>query len=305
MPLVIGQDEALKKPLRRSDQLAYFKFPDQLELPHATLNGHEPGGYFLETHYHERDQFQVAIDGSFTIGRHLLTPYSVHFTRAYTPYGPLVSQGQAFSFMVLRAHRDPGARRMPKSRELLRQVVDRRPWQISQPVSFPPPEARPASTDVLLNQVPNIQDDQGLAVYTLVVKPNAKAIAPDPTRTDGQYLIVVKGSFWHDDKEHKAIGLVFVTPQEGPYEIHAGAEGLEALVLNYPEVKPRAADGWQPPAAVGFKKWHCVLCGFDYDEALGLPSEGLPAGTRWKDVPDTWQCPDCSATKSDFQMVEV
>lgn len=253
MPLVIGYDEAVKKPLRRSDQLAYFRFPDQLELPHATLNGHQAGGYTLPPHYHERDQFQVVLDGSFTIGRHVLTPYCVHFSRAYTPYGPLVSKGPAFTFMVMRAHRDPGLRRMPESRAVLRSIPDRRPWQITQPVVFPPPESRPASADVLLDEVANIKDDRGLAVYTLVVKPNGKAIAPDPARTDGQYLVVVKGSFWHEDQERKAVGLVFVKPQEGPYEIHAGAEGLEALVLNFPEVKSRAADGKEPPATVGLK----------------------------------------------------
>ncbi|MCR7571742.1 rubredoxin, partial [Pseudomonas aeruginosa] len=28
------------------------------------------------------------------------------------------------------------------------------------------------------------------------------------------------------------------------------------------------------------RKWQCVVCGFIYDEALGLPEEGIPAGTR-------------------------
>jgi len=54
-----------------------------------------------------------------------------------------------------------------------------------------------------------------------------------------------------------------------------------------------------------FKVWHCALCGFKYDEAAGLPSDGISPGTRWADVPETWLCPDCSATKSDFEMVEI
>ncbi|GLQ91741.1 hypothetical protein GCM10007901_06910 [Dyella acidisoli] len=53
------------------------------------------------------------------------------------------------------------------------------------------------------------------------------------------------------------------------------------------------------------RKWMCVVCGFIYDEAAGLPEEGLEPGTRWEDVPDTWTCPDCGATKSDFEMVEI
>jgi rubredoxin len=53
------------------------------------------------------------------------------------------------------------------------------------------------------------------------------------------------------------------------------------------------------------RKWMCVVCGFIYDEALGLPDEGIEPGTRWEDVPDAWTCPDCGATKDDFEMVEI
>ncbi|MCE9639003.1 MAG: rubredoxin [Betaproteobacteria bacterium] len=48
-----------------------------------------------------------------------------------------------------------------------------------------------------------------------------------------------------------------------------------------------------------------MLCAFTYDESKGMPDEGVAAGTRWEDVPETWTCPDCSASKSDFQMEVV
>jgi rubredoxin len=54
-----------------------------------------------------------------------------------------------------------------------------------------------------------------------------------------------------------------------------------------------------------FKVWQCILCAFSYDEEQGLPAEGIPPGTRWADVPADWVCPDCSATKADFDMVEI
>jgi rubredoxin len=53
------------------------------------------------------------------------------------------------------------------------------------------------------------------------------------------------------------------------------------------------------------RRWECVLCGFVYDEALGLPEDGIAPGTRWEDVPEDWICPDCAATKADFNMVEI
>jgi rubredoxin len=53
------------------------------------------------------------------------------------------------------------------------------------------------------------------------------------------------------------------------------------------------------------KKWECVICGYIYDEAEGVPDDGIAAGTIWADVPEDWECPDCGIGKSDFEMVEV
>ena len=54
-----------------------------------------------------------------------------------------------------------------------------------------------------------------------------------------------------------------------------------------------------------FKKYMCVVCGFIYDEALGWPEDGIAPGTRWEDVPMMWVCPECGATKEDFEMIEI
>lgn len=53
------------------------------------------------------------------------------------------------------------------------------------------------------------------------------------------------------------------------------------------------------------KSYMCVICGFVYEEEQGLPEEGIAPGTRWEDVPENWKCPECGATKSDFEMVEI
>lgn len=54
-----------------------------------------------------------------------------------------------------------------------------------------------------------------------------------------------------------------------------------------------------------YKTYMCLICGFIYDEAAGLPGEGIPAGTRWEDVPPNWTCPECEARKDDFEMIEI
>ena len=54
-----------------------------------------------------------------------------------------------------------------------------------------------------------------------------------------------------------------------------------------------------------YKTYMCIICGWVYEEEKGAPSEGLAPGTRWEDVPDSWICPDCGASKQDFELVEL
>ncbi|MCU0935770.1 MAG: rubredoxin [Gammaproteobacteria bacterium] len=49
------------------------------------------------------------------------------------------------------------------------------------------------------------------------------------------------------------------------------------------------------------KRYLCVICGFIYDEAKGIPEEGIPPGTRFEDLPPNWACPDCGARREDFE----
>ncbi|SEO93489.1 rubredoxin [Aquisalimonas asiatica] len=54
-----------------------------------------------------------------------------------------------------------------------------------------------------------------------------------------------------------------------------------------------------------YKSYMCVVCGWIYEEEDGLPDEGIAAGTRWEDIPDTFVCPECGAGKADFEMIEI
>ncbi|MCB1666767.1 MAG: rubredoxin [Porticoccaceae bacterium] len=56
--------------------------------------------------------------------------------------------------------------------------------------------------------------------------------------------------------------------------------------------------------STSYKKWQCISCGEIYDEELGLPFEGVPAGTRFEDLPEDWICPACGSQKSDFIVLE-
>ncbi len=267
--------------------------------PTAILVRYPAGeSHYSTAHFHEADQFQVIMEGQGTFGRHNVSPYCVHYSRAYTRYGPLhADTDTGWAFMVMRTRYDPGSQR---SLDKLKQIFDRQPRQVTAKVSFPA-----QGSGVSMQEVPEIKDDQGLFTSTLTMAPNTSSTAPDPSGGDGQYVLVVKGSVMHDNKERQAPAVVFIKPDEQAFQIQAGAQGLEAIIMNFPKVTPRAVNAKAPFCAAGFKKWQCELCAFSYDEGLGMPEDGIAPGTRWEDVPETWSCPDCAASKSDFQMVEV
>lgn len=57
----------------------------------------------------------------------------------------------------------------------------------------------------------------------------------------------------------------------------------------------------QPQRALTPAQHQCPNCAFVYDENIGVPHEGYPAGTRWAALPEDWQCPDCAVReKPDF-----
>jgi len=52
------------------------------------------------------------------------------------------------------------------------------------------------------------------------------------------------------------------------------------------------------------KKYKCSVCGYVYDPAQGDPDNGIAPGTAFENLPDTWSCPVCGATKDMFEQEE-
>ena len=59
-----------------------------------------------------------------------------------------------------------------------------------------------------------------------------------------------------------------------------------------------------PPGEIVFKqttgKYVCSVCGAVYDPAVGDPEHGIPAGTKFEDLPADWKCPRCRQPKDKF-----
>lgn len=79
-----------------------------------------------------------------------------------------------------------------------------------------------------------------------------------------------------------------------------GYENLEAkrvVDLNNP---PKT----MPIGEITFKtrsgKYVCSVCGYIYDPESGDPTQNIPAGTKFEDLPQQWRCPRCKQPKEKF-----
>ncbi len=259
-------------------------------------------GTTSSTHYHAADQMQIIVEGKGRLGHHDMTPYQVHFSRAYTPYGPLLPDaGEGWAFVNLRTRADPGgAQRLSVAREKLFQIPNRRPFQVSCPVHFPAPAAVAATAPIA-----GLSNDEGLAGLAVTLQAHGRMTAPSASHGDGQYVVAVKGGLVHEGRLRRALAIVHIAPGEPPFELVAGPEGVQAMIVSFPRLADAAPAAAGPaPTGSADKLWKCQLCDFMYDEAAGMPDEGIAPGTRWEDVPASWTCPDCGVTKADFVMVE-
>ena len=44
----------------------------------------------------------------------------------------------------------------------------------------------------------------------------------------------------------------------------------------------------------------CSMCGYRFNEETGDASAGIEPGTKWDDIPDSFTCPMCGASKDMF-----
>src|SRR5258706_13440328 len=63
-----------------------------------------PNGKIL-AHYHDVDQFQILVHGDGKVGKHPVEKFSLHYTDAYTTYGPIYAGEEGIAFFTIRTER--------------------------------------------------------------------------------------------------------------------------------------------------------------------------------------------------------
>jgi rubredoxin/glyoxylase-like metal-dependent hydrolase (beta-lactamase superfamily II) len=93
-------------------------------------------------------------------------------------------------------------------------------------------------------------------------------------------------------KNHPTIYLSTHTP--------LGYENLENLKVVDLANPPKTIPVGEIVYKTSTGKYVCSVCGYVYDPAIGDVANGIPAGTKFEDLPKDWKCPRCKQSKEKF-----
>ena len=198
--------------------------PDASALaPMAFLVEQDPGST-AQSHFHQQDQFQLVVGGHGIMGTHAVQPLTVHFSGAYTAYGPIrASTDEGVHYFTLRNGFDPGARFMsiPENRLTLRSVQNRKHREaVNGPLS--------------LDELALPPEPDGMGAWRYRVAAGERVVGPDPATGRGQYWVVADGAMICAGSALPRLSCSFVKPDEVPLEAVAGPDGLDVVVMQFP-----------------------------------------------------------------------
>ena len=177
---------------------------------------------------------QPAVVGGEEHGEHEFGDGAVHYTDAYSAYGPIVAGKSGIWWFTLRNRWDPGARYMPAEREVLHPARDRNQhWELTT-------EAVPAALLGELCEVtaiscrPVLEADDGLAGWRYRIPPCSAIVGRAPSAGGGQFWLVLAGEAAANGGDPlPANSCIFVGPEEPAFAGASGRDGAELLCLQF------------------------------------------------------------------------
>jgi hypothetical protein len=209
--------------------------PDKsVRIPQAFFVEQAPNSR-LPAHFHMIDQFQVLFGGGGSIGRHEIQDFGIHYTNAFTSYGPIDAGENGFNYFTLRNSWDgTGAHRMPESRAELKRVP-RRHLLLQPPMPLAPDQL--ASLERQEVETLHEMESDGLGVWIYRLPKGTAATGPAPGNGAGQYWIVIGGSLIFQGNRLSKLSCLFVPETDDALSFQAGDDGLEVLVMQFPKAR--------------------------------------------------------------------
>jgi hypothetical protein len=198
--------------------------------PQAFLIEQDPNTV-IRPHFHVQDQFQVVAEGGGTLGRHAVAPIHVHYASRHTGYGPITAGSMGLSYFTFRAVTTPYAYFLPESRDRMRNLPKRN--VLGTPVVLSGAATLSARNEVTIEAIIDPQPD-GVAACLVRLPPNATFLPPAWTSGADRFCLVCEGVLVAHNDRLPRFATAFASAGERDFELMAGDEGLEALVLRFP-----------------------------------------------------------------------
>ncbi len=190
----------------------------------------QPAGATTQPHFHIHPQFQLVIDGSGALGKHALSPLSLHYVNGHTPYGPVSAGADGLRYFTLRRYWDPGAKYMPASKDKLLKGNQRtRVGDMTASTTF-----CLANLNTIVSAEVIAAEDDGLAAWLMQVGPQMKFRAPLAPRGDGQYHIVVAGNVLLHGQTLECLSCGFIEAYEKQPLYQATNQGAAMMICQFP-----------------------------------------------------------------------
>jgi hypothetical protein len=191
----------------------------------------------VRPHFHQADQYQVVVQGSGRLGLHDVASVAVHYTDAYSAYGPIIAADEGVAWFTLRNAWDPGARYMPAHRQQLREA--RAKYQHREATCGPLPPLSDTDLAGLASATGAAviaETPDGLGTWRYTVPPNASITGPAPATGGGQFWLVSAGSASIAGGALLPVqSCIFVAPEDAAATLLAGPGGADLICMQFPK----------------------------------------------------------------------
>ena len=190
----------------------------------------------VHPHFHQADQYQVVVQGSGRLGVHDVASVAVHYTDAYSAYGPIVAADEGVAWFTLRNAWDPGARYMPEHRRQLREARTRYKHREATCGPLPPlSEQELAVLTAPTGDAVIAETADGLGTWRYTVPANGSVTGPDPATGGGQFWLVSAGSALVSGGALLPVrSCIFVPPDEEAACVLGGPVGADLICVQFP-----------------------------------------------------------------------
>jgi hypothetical protein len=191
----------------------------------------------VKPHFHQADQYQVIVQGSGRLGLHDVCSVAVHYTDAFSAYGPIVAADEGVAWFTLRNAWDPGARYMPEHRRQLREA--RAKYQHREATCgplAPLTDAERGALSAATGHAVIAETADGLGTWRYAMPGGSTITGPDPASGGGQFWLVSAGAASVGGGALLPVqSCIFVAPDDAAPLLRAGPEGADLICMQFPK----------------------------------------------------------------------